>query len=190
MKVFFLCKYIYSRQAKSASRSWNIIKTLVQALSLWSVFLLLVPLILNQFELVSPLSAFHFANFFCVAAGAVVFSACGAVGLWCGVLLAAYGQGTPLPFDSTNKLVIRGPYRYVRNPMALLSFAQGVGVGLMLGSPVVVLYALAGGVYWNYMLRPWEELDLQERFGSQFLDYEKSVRCWLPGINPYEPPDS
>ncbi|MBY0550796.1 MAG: isoprenylcysteine carboxylmethyltransferase family protein [Candidatus Obscuribacterales bacterium] len=186
MKVFCLCKHIYSRQAKQAPRMWNIAKTITQALSLWTVFLLVVPLILVQVELASPLARLHFSGIAYQFAGMTIFGLCGAIGLWCGVLLASFGNGTPLPFDSTTRLVIKGPYRYVRNPMALVSFAQGAGVGLALGSPLVILYALAGCIYWNYMLRPWEELDLEQRFGNDFIHYRNSVRCWLPALKPYQ----
>jgi protein-S-isoprenylcysteine O-methyltransferase Ste14 len=69
--------------------------------------------------------------------------------------------------------------------MAMGSFAQGIAVGLMLGSPLVVAYALAGAVGWNYVVRPWEEMDLVRRFGPPYARYRDSVRCWLPRLRPY-----
>jgi protein-S-isoprenylcysteine O-methyltransferase Ste14 len=47
-----------------------------------------------------------------------------------------------------NRLVVAGPYRWVRNPMALASIAQGVAVGLILSSWLVVVYAVAGALLW------------------------------------------
>ncbi len=96
------------------------------------------------------------------------------------------GQGTPLPADCPRELVIAGPYRYVRNPMAMGSFAQDVAVGLFLGSPLVTLYALVGPVGWNYFVRPWEELDLERRFGEAYVRYREGVRCWVPRVKGYE----
>jgi protein-S-isoprenylcysteine O-methyltransferase Ste14 len=52
-------------------------------------------------------------------AGIVVGVAGGALALWCILTFAVVGRGTPAPFDPPRKLVIRGPYRYVRNPMYL-----------------------------------------------------------------------
>ncbi len=96
------------------------------------------------------------------------------------------GQGTPLPADCTRELVIAGPYRYVRNPMGMGSFAQGIAVGLFLGSPFVTMYALIGSVGWNYFVRPWEELDLERRFGEGYVRYREGVRCWVPRLKGYE----
>ena len=82
-------------------------------------------------------------------------------------------------------MVVTGPYRYVRNPMAVAGLTQGVAVGLWLGSPAVVLYALAGGPLWNTFVRPWEEEDLVTRFGEPYRRYRERVRCWIPTIRGY-----
>jgi protein-S-isoprenylcysteine O-methyltransferase Ste14 len=66
------------------------------------------------------------------------------------------------------------------------SFAQGIAVGLFLGSPLATAYALAGTIGWNYFVRPWEELDLERRFGAPYKAYEEHVRCWIPNLQPYE----
>jgi protein-S-isoprenylcysteine O-methyltransferase Ste14 len=81
-----------------------------------------------------------------------------------------------------NRLVVSGPYRWVRNPMAIAGIVQGVAVGLVLSSWLVVAYAVAGSLLWNYAIRPLEEADLEERFGSEFRQYRDSVRCWIPAI--------
>lgn len=38
---------------------------------------------------------------------------------------------------------------------------------------------------WNHFARPWEERDLAARFGLQFEDYRKQVRCWIPRLTAY-----
>lgn len=120
--------------------------------------------------------------------GEVLFFAASALGVWCAVLMALRGEGTPLPLDPATKLVVSGPYRHIRNPMAVSGIAQGVGVGLLLGSPLVVAYALCGALVWNYAVRPWEEDDLLRRFGGDYLDYRDAVPCWLPRLTPYKEP--
>lgn len=102
-------------------------------------------------------------------------------------VLVCHGQGTPLPLDATNKLVVRGPYRRVRNPMAASSLLQGVAVGLGLGSPLALLYVACGVLLWNFGARPWEEADMEARFGDEFRRYKRAVRCWLPRLRPYSP---
>jgi protein-S-isoprenylcysteine O-methyltransferase Ste14 len=96
--------------------------------------------------------------------------------------MSSKGRGTPLPSAMPNHLVIAGPYRWVRNPMAVAGIAQGIGVGLILGSWLVVAYAMIGSLVWNYAVRPLEEADLENRFGPEFRRYRSSVSCWLPRV--------
>ncbi|MFM9431911.1 steroid 5-alpha reductase family enzyme [Arthrobacter sp. MP_2.3] len=51
-----------------------------------------------------------------------------------------------------------------------------------LQSWLVVAYAVAGSLVWNYAVRPLEETDLEGRFGAEFKHYRRTVRCWLPRL--------
>jgi protein-S-isoprenylcysteine O-methyltransferase Ste14 len=64
--------------------------------------------------------------------------------------------------------------------MAVAGLAQGACVGIGLGSYITLIYVSAGMVLWNKIVRPMEEADLSERFGDDFEQYRRSVRCWLP----------
>ena len=178
---------LQGREARPAPTAWNIAKTLVQALTIWALFLFLIPAKLVQQEHALGLTRAEFASPLSRTVGGVLFVVIGAFGLSCGILMAVRGGGTPLPLDCTQRLVIAGPYRYVRNPMAIASFTQGGTVGIYLGSPLVLAYALAGAVFWHLVLRRWEEADLERRFGAPFRRYRAQVRCWLPRRTPYEP---
>jgi protein-S-isoprenylcysteine O-methyltransferase Ste14 len=83
-----------------------------------------------------------------------------------------------------NRLVVAGPYRFVRNPMAVGSIIQGIGVGLLLSSWIVVVYAVFGAVVWNVLVRPVEEADLEARFGEPYRRYRSELRCWVPSLRP------
>jgi protein-S-isoprenylcysteine O-methyltransferase Ste14 len=96
--------------------------------------------------------------------------------------VAARGRGTPLPFASPNRLVISGPYAYVRNPMVIAGLGQGLAVALWLGSWTVVAYVLLGGMIWNFFVRPAEERDLRNTFGNEFETYCRDVSCWRPRV--------
>ena len=184
-------KYIeptYKLQGRMArpARVWrNLAKTLIQMIVMWLIFLFLGPVSLYRLEGRLNLARFRFASRGWRVAGALLFVAGGTLGCLSAIFMVVKGQGTPLPADCARRLVIAGPYRYVRNPMAMGSFAQGIAVGLFLGSPLATAYAIIGSIGWNYVVRPWEETDLQRRFGAPYERYRNSVRCWIPTLRPY-----
>jgi protein-S-isoprenylcysteine O-methyltransferase Ste14 len=98
--------------------------------------------------------------------------------------MALLGEGTPLPAATGRRLVVAGPYRFVRNPMAVAGAVQTVGAGVFLGSWLVVMSAFAGGAIWNTFIRPEEEADLTRRFGAPYDRYRERVRCWVPTLQP------
>lgn len=177
--------------ASGRSTAAHVLATLGQIVLFWGFFLVVLPLVIAALEqrwgVALPLPA-PAATVVSVV-GAVVLALASALGLWSGVTMSALGDGTPLPAAMTTRLVVAGPYRWVRNPMALAGITQGAAVGLLLGSWLVVLYAVAGSAVWNHVVRPHEEDDLEARFGADFEDYRAHVRCWLPRLTPYAPRD-
>jgi protein-S-isoprenylcysteine O-methyltransferase Ste14 len=177
---------VRGREAKPASAARNVAKTAAQMAVFWTAFLFILPTLIWNLETWLGLDGWRFAHPAGRAAGAVLFALGGALGLTCGLVMALRGKGTPMPTDCARELVVCGPYRYVRNPMAVAGLAQGVAVGVFVGSPLVVLYALAGGPIWNTLVRPWEEIDLERRFGEPYRRYRVAVRCWVPRRTPYQ----
>ncbi|MGB0766177.1 MAG: methyltransferase family protein [Phycisphaeraceae bacterium] len=161
------------------SLAWAAIKTALQIAVFWTTFLYVLPLAVVSLQERAGIGAFEFAGRWWV--GFVVFLGFGLLGLSSAVWTLCIGRGTPLPTDCASRLVVVGPYRWVRNPMALAGIMQGVGVGLMWGSWLVVGYAVLGGVVWHVLVRPVEEADLLRRFGASYEAYRGGVRCWWPG---------
>jgi protein-S-isoprenylcysteine O-methyltransferase Ste14 len=95
------------------------------------------------------------------------------------------GIGTPAPVAPTEKLVVGGLYRYVRNPMYLAVAAIIFGQGLVLGRPVLLVYGViflgvvAAFVHW------YEEPTLTRTFGPQYDDYRRAVPGWWPRRRPW-----
>jgi protein-S-isoprenylcysteine O-methyltransferase Ste14 len=180
-----MLSYVRGRVARPASPGWNVLKTLLQMVVFWCLFLFLLPWAITALEHATGLDGWRFG---CPAGqwgGGLLFALGGSLGLTSAVVMAARGRGTPLPADCARELVVVGPYRYVRNPMAVAGLAQGVAVGVFLGSPGVIAYALVGGPIWHLLVRPWEEADLAERFGEAYRRYRAAVRCWVPRFSGY-----
>lgn len=165
-----------------APRSRHVAATVLQIVVFWGLFLGVFPLVIAFAEhrwglhpdLPAPLVSAS------TVLGVVVLLLASALGIASAAAMSTKGGGTPLPSATANRLVVAGPYRSVRNPMALAGITQGVAVGLLLSSWLVVVYAVAGSVVWNCIVRPLEEADLDERFGDDFRRYAEQVRCWVP----------
>jgi protein-S-isoprenylcysteine O-methyltransferase Ste14 len=99
----------------------------------------------------------------------------------------AEGHGTPAPAAPTERLVIGGLYRYVRNPMYLAVVAAITGQALALGQPVLLGYAAAVWVTVAAFVRWYEEPALTRQFGAQYDAYRRSVPAWRPRIRPWIP---
>ncbi len=168
------------RVANEASTARHIAATLLQTAAFWFTFLWLLP------ELVSALgSKFALPRLGVERVGGTpvaiaLFVAASALGLSTGIMMAVLGRGTPLPMCTAREFVTSGPYRWLRNPMALAGITQGFAVGLWRDDVLVVLYALAGAVLWHGVARPPEERDLVRRFGAPFVAYRERVGLWLP----------
>jgi protein-S-isoprenylcysteine O-methyltransferase Ste14 len=102
------------------------------------------------------------------------------------VLLQAFGRfvwegvGTPAPPAPTERLVVGGLYRYVRNPMYLALQAVIIGQFLLLDRPALLYYALAVLAMTVAFVRLYEEPALARAYGEQYEAYRRAVPGWLP----------
>lgn len=168
--------------ANEGPPSKHLLVTMGQIVVFWSTFLAVIPAIILRFERWFGLKQFQFSGQHTVAVVGFILASC--IGLWSGITMSWRGEGTPLPTHCPRKLVVSGPYRYVRNPMACAGLAQGFFVGVFIGSWITLVYVVSGFFVWNYIARPLEEDDLRARFGDEFESYRRHVRCWIPRIRP------
>lgn len=171
------------RLAKPARTSWIVGKTVAQIFVVWTLILFVFPYFIVQLE--DKLGVPRFAFPLQKAAAAIFFVAVSSIGLSSAWLMSKIGRGTPLPLDAATKLVVAGAYAFVRNPMAISGVGQGLAVGLWLGSPLVLIYAAMGALIWQLIFRKLEEIDLANRFGAEYENYRRAVRCWIPRFKPY-----
>ena len=112
----------------------------------------------------------------------VLFATGSAVYVWCVWDFASFGRGTPLPIDAPKKLVVRGLYRYVRNPIYLGMFAVLLGWVVMFGGTGLVLYLFGAPIGVHLFVVLYEEPHLAGEFGDAYADYTRSVARWLPAL--------
>ncbi len=123
----------------------------------------------------------------------IIFSIIGILILILGIILFTktvflffkFGNGTIAPWDPPKKFIIRGPYRYVRNPML-------IGVNLILISEYLILNSLIIFIWSSIFIvinliyhKFNEEKKLELRFGNSYTEYKKNVSAWIPRIKPY-----
>jgi protein-S-isoprenylcysteine O-methyltransferase Ste14 len=119
-----------------------------------------------------------------VAAGAVLIAGGVAVLLHAFARFVLEGRGTPAPVAPTERLVVGGLYRYVRNPMYVAVGATIVGQALVLGRPVLLAYA---GLFWAVIaafVHGYEEPTLSARYGEEYAAYRRAVPAWWPRLRP------
>jgi protein-S-isoprenylcysteine O-methyltransferase Ste14 len=96
------------------------------------------------------------------------------------------GLGTPAPVAPTERLVVGGVYRYVRNPMYLAVGATIVGQALLLGQFGLLAWAVAFWLLVFGFVRFYEEPTLSARFGASYDAYRRAVPGWLPRLHRWE----
>jgi len=113
-------------------------------------------------------------------AGLAILVVGGAVALWCILTFALVGRGTPAPFDPPRKLVVAGPYRWVRNPMYIGAGGVLVGTALFYESAALVAFAAGFLLAAHLFVVFYEEPTLERTFGAQYADYRNAVQRWVP----------
>jgi protein-S-isoprenylcysteine O-methyltransferase Ste14 len=118
-----------------------------------------------------------------VQAGGAVLAAAGAIALLAAFAqFAVQGRGTPAPAAPTEELVVRGLYRYVRNPMYLAVLAVIIGQALWLSRPVLLVYAAAVAAACITFVYGYEQPTLSRRYGAEYQAYLRAVPGWWPRL--------
>ncbi len=88
--------------------------------------------------------------------------------------------GTPVPGNKPTTVIVRtGPYRVSRNPIYLAFSLLHLGIAIWANSPWLIVTLIATLVLMVGVVIPREERYLEGRFGSEYVDYRRSVRRWL-----------
>lgn len=150
---------------------WRLIKTLLFTLVLPGTVGVYVPQALKD-KATKPPALFEWTGLVLFACGAAVY-------FWCAWDFVSKGLGTPLPADAPKVLVVKGPYRFTRNPMYVGVLAVIFGQALYYGSTSVAIYGCAVLAGFHLFVQFYEEPTLKRLFGSQYEEYCRKVPRWL-----------
>lgn len=118
----------------------------------------------------------HVLGLLAIVLGATLLLAC----IW---EFARSGRGTLSPVDPPRELVVRGLYRYVRNPMYLSVTTIVLGEVLLTGSRALLVYWAIWFAAANLFVIAYEEPTLRRQFGESYERYKGEVRRWLPSLS-------
>jgi protein-S-isoprenylcysteine O-methyltransferase Ste14 len=121
-----------------------------------------------------PWNVLQYVGLLLAVAGIVTY-------FWCLWDFVISGRGIPSPIDHPKHLVVRGLYRYVRNPMYLGVLCVLVGEICLFRSGALLFYATGWFVIIHLVVLLYEEPTLRRKFGAEYDRYAQSVRRWLPG---------
>lgn len=101
------------------------------------------------------------------------------------ILFTHEGEGTPAPWDPPQKLIVSGPYQYVRNPMLSSVILMILAEAVALASLPLFGWAMAFFFLNTVYFAIKEEPDLEQRFGDDYRRYKNNVPRWVPMLRPY-----
>ncbi len=135
-----------------------------------------VPLLIARGDAITQYTILFLLGIATILVGAFIY-------VWTVWDFATLGKGTPLPIDAPKKLVVKGLYRYTRNPMYVGVLLVILGWASLFVNAWLVLYAAGVWLLVNLFIVLYEEPRLRELFGAEYLNYQAAVRRWLPRIH-------
>ena len=99
--------------------------------------------------------------------------------LWCLWDFVSAGRGTPSPVDPPKHLVVRGLYRYSRNPMYVGVLGAIFGWALAFGTLSIAIYGFFVAGFFHLFVVFYEEPHLRQLFGANYDEYRLQVSRWL-----------
>jgi len=163
----------------AANNKVTLIDILIAVLALPLMVIVVIPLSLHAtlpMQLTEPIFEFHGQFILAIIIGLIGFALLYAANL----LFVRQGQGTLAPWSPPKKLVVQGPYQYMRHPMIS-------GVLLILLGELIYLSSWAAVIWFFFFLAAnliyiplLEEKILLQRFGEEYQRYREQVPSWIP----------
>jgi protein-S-isoprenylcysteine O-methyltransferase Ste14 len=123
-------------------------------------------------------------------AGIIALLAGAAILLDSFVRFAWTGLGTPAPIAPTDRLIVSGLYRHVRNPMYVAVLLLIFGQALLFGSAALCVYGAAMWLVFHLFVTGYEEPTLRQQFPDDYDGFVRGVPRWLPRLTPWRRQDA
>jgi protein-S-isoprenylcysteine O-methyltransferase Ste14 len=153
-----------------------LLKTIIFTFLVPGTVTLLVPYWLLSSRSATPpmqLGSFRYVGALPILIGAAIY-------FWCAWDFTFAGRGTPAPIDPPKELVVRGLYRYVRNPMYVGILLILLGEAFLFASQRLFEYATVTFIFFFLFVVLYEEPMLKQKFGESYRRYCRSVPRWIP----------
>ncbi len=136
-----------------------------------------LPLVLSYFSLhfgwnKGP-EPWNFIGIFLVTTGLAVFTA---------ALLEQFRRIKNLQTVNVKfpeRLIDTGPYRFTRNPLYLAAILIWLGWSIFFGSLLILAGTVVILSVTSLIVVPWEERNLEKRFGDDYLEYKRTTPRWV-----------
>lgn len=150
-----------------------IFKTLIFTILVPGTVTILIPRWLLADEATRSVGWLHFVGLIPLAIGVAIY-------LWCAWDFATFGRGTPVVFDPPKNLVVRGLYRFVRNPMYVGILSILLGEAVLCTSQSLAGYSTVMALIFHTFVVLYEEPALKKQFGESYRSYYAQTPRWFP----------
>ena len=101
---------------------------------------------------------------------------------WANYTLLAIGKiglSNREPFNIPSSLVIKGPYRYSRNPIYLSVIMLIFGIFVLFSYLLALIFSFSLFLLFHFWFIRWEERKLEEKFDDEYREFKRNVRRWI-----------
>ncbi|MDY7394770.1 isoprenylcysteine carboxylmethyltransferase family protein [Aureibaculum sp. 2210JD6-5] len=169
-------------------KSTSTFQQLKSIIALPFMVLVIVPIVINYFTSQLDYSKITSSNQMILYIFGLLLLASGIILFTKSIILFInIGKGTLAPWNPTKKLVVKGLYRYMRNPMIVGVFIILLAESCFYNSLFILIWALLFITINHFYFILKEEPDLLKRFGEEYKEYKENVPRWLPNRKGWRP---
>lgn len=158
-----------------------VLKATIHSIVVTFIFLVLFPYLASRIRVFIPFLNLGIFRYL----GILLFILGGLLSLWCVVLFVIQGLGTPNPYYPPKRLVVSGPYRCIRNPMAFGVIVMLLGYVIFFQSFGILIYTILFIIEEHVFIICYEERRLLVLFGNVNKKYKHDVPRWFPKISQF-----